>query len=101
MNWKPHIGQKICVKRECNSNYGKFGVAGKILLKGQIEAVTVGHNPKELSWYNWYAMQEGAKFQATVHDWKAKPSPLIQVAREFPIKVKIIWSQEEKLLKFK
>ena len=39
-------------------------------------------------------MQEGAKFQATVYDRKAKPSSLIQVGREFPIKVKIIWSQE-------
>ena len=36
-----------------------------------------------------------------VYDMKAKSSPLIQGGFEIPIKVTIIWSQEEKLLKFK
>ena len=38
---------------------------------------------------------EGQKFQATVYDTIAKPSSLIQGGLEIPIKVKIIWSQEE------
>ena len=101
LNWKPHIRQKISFKLEHNKNYDKFAVADKTLLKARIVAVTVGHVPRELSRQTWYAIQKGAKFQATVYDTKAKPLPLIQGGLEIPIKVKIIWSQEEKLLKFK
>ena len=49
----------------------------------------------------WYEIQKGAKFQAIAYDTKAKSSPLRQGGLEIPIKVKIIWPQEEKLLKFK
>ena len=101
LNWKPHIEQKISFKHKHNNNYDKFAVAGKTNLKGQVGAVTVGHIARELSQHTWYAIQEEAKFQATVYDMKGKSSPLIQNGFEIPIKVKIIQSQEEKLLKFK
>lgn len=97
VNWKPHIGQKVSFKREHNNTYDRFAVAGTTLLEGRIGAVTVGHIPRELSRYTWYAIQEGATFEATVHDTKAKPSPLIQGGLEIQIKVKVVWSQEEKL----
>ena len=99
VNWKPSIGQKISFKREHNNNYDKFAVACKTLFKGQIGAVTVGYIPRELSRHTWYAIPEGEKFQATVYDTKAKLSSLIRDGLEIPIK--IIWSQEEKLWKFK
>ena len=35
-NWKLRTGQKISFKREHNSNYDKFAVPGKTLLKGRI-----------------------------------------------------------------
>ena len=46
-------------------------------------------------------IKEGEKFQATICDTKAKSPSLIRCGLEIPIKVKIIWYQEEKLLKFK
>ena len=101
VNWKHHIGQKIFFKREHNNNYDKFAVAGKTLLKVRIGAVTVGDIPRELSRHTWYAIQKGAKFRATAYYTKAKPSPLIQGGLEILINIKIIWSEEEKHLKFK
>ena len=55
-------------------------------------AVTVGHIPT-------VSLTQLTKFQATVYDTKAKPLPLIQGRLEISIKVKIIWSHKEKLLK--
>ena len=53
--------------------YDRFVVAGKTLLKGRIVVVTVGDFPRELSRYTWYAVLEGAKFEATVYDIKIAP----------------------------
>ena len=44
-------------------------------------------------------MTQLTKFQATVYDTKAKLLPLIQGKLEISVKVKIIWSHKEKLLK--
>ena len=92
-NWKPHIGQKIFLKRVHNNNYNKLAAAAaaaaKTLLKGRIRVVTVGHIPRELSLHAWYAIQKRTKFQATVDDSKAKLLYLIQGRFEIPIKVKL------------
>ena len=53
--------------------YDRFVVAGKTLLKGRIVVVTVVDFPRELSRYTWYAVLEGAKFEATVYDIKTAP----------------------------
>ena len=53
--------------------YDRFVVAGKTLLKGRIVVVTVGDFPRELSRCTWYAVLEGAKFEATVYDIKTAP----------------------------
>ena len=66
-------------------------VAGKTMLKGKIAPVTVGHVPQELARYIWYAIMEGAKFEAVVH--QEKPSPLVQGGLE----MKAIWESQEKL----
>ena len=102
-NWKPHIGQKIFLKRVHNNNYNKLAAA-KTLLKGRIGAVTVGHIPRELSLHAWYAIQKRTKFQATVDDSKAKLLYLIQGRLEIPIKVKLydlkkkrFWGLKQKL----
>ena len=66
VNWRPYVGQKITFKRE-HSNLHPFAVAGKTMFKGKITPVAVGHVPRELARYVWYAIMEGAKFEAVVH----------------------------------
>ena len=90
------MGKNISFKPE-HKKCDKFAVAGKTLLKGRIGTVT----PRKFTRRTWYAIQEGAIFQAVVYDTEAKPSLLIQGWLEIPIKIKIIWSQKDKLLKFK
>ena len=97
MNWVPYKGQNISFKHEHNNKHNRFAVAGKTLLESRIGSITVGHVPRELSRYTWYAIQEGAKFEATVHDTKARPSPLVQGGLEIQIKVKVVWPQAEEL----
>ena len=65
-------------KREYNSKHDRFAVAGKTLLKDCIEPITVLHVLRELSQHTWYAIQEGAQFEATIHNAKARPSPLLE-----------------------
>ena len=97
--WKPHIGQKISLS---NANIITITIISLVdSLKRTNRAVTVGHIPKELSRHTWYAIQEEAKFQTTAYDTKAQPSPLMQGGFEILMKVRVILSQEEKLLKFK
>ena len=94
------LGKNISFKPE-HKKCDKFAVAGKTLLKGRIGTVTLGYTPRKFTRRTWYAIQEGAIFQAVVYDTEAKPSLLIQGWLEIPIKIKIIWSQKDKLLKFK
>ena len=53
------MGQKLTLKREHDNRHDKFAIAGKTMLKGKIGLVFVGHIPRELSRYTWYAIQEG------------------------------------------
>ena len=78
VNWVPYIGQNIIFKREYNNKLDRFAVAGKTLLKGRIASITVGHVPRELSRHTWYAIQDGAQFETTVHNTKARHSPDIR-----------------------
>ena len=97
VNWKPCKGQKVTFKREHKNPYDKFAVAGKTLLKGKVGLIIVGHVPRELSRYIWYAIQEGAKFEVEVHKAKPKLSPLEQGGLEIPIKVLVAWDSCKKL----
>ena len=67
VNWRQYVGQKITFKREHNNPHDRFVVAAKTMLKGKIASVTVDHVPRELARYVWYAIMEGAKFEAVVH----------------------------------
>ena len=97
VNWKPCKGQKVTFNREYKNPYDKFAVSGKTLLKGKVGLIIVGHVPRELSRYIWYAIQEGAKFEAEVHDVKPRLSPLEQGGLEIPIKVLVSWDSCKKL----
>ena len=90
-SWKPSVGQKVTFKREHNSPYDKFLVAGKVTMKGKLRLIVVGHVPRELSRYIWFTIGEGfywfSKFEAKVHKEKPIVSPLVQGGLENPIKV--------------
>ena len=74
----------------------RFAVAGENL-PGRIIPITAGHAPRELSRHTWYTMQDGTQFEATFHNKKAGPSPLVQGELEIPRRVKFVWSLVEKL----
>ena len=74
----------------------RFAVAGENL-PGRIVPITAGHAPRELSRHTWYTMQDGTQFEATFHNKKAGPSPLVQGELEIPRRVKFVWSLVEKL----
>ena len=94
---KPYVGQKITFKREHNNPYDKFAVTGKVMMKGKIGLIVVGHLPRELSRYIWFSIGEGAKFEAEVHKEKPMASPLVQGGLEIPIKVSVTWDEPKKL----
>ena len=76
--------------REYNNKHDRFPVSGKTLLKGRIAPITVGHIPRELSPHTLYAIKEGAQLEATVHNTKARPSPLVQSGLEISVRVKVV-----------
>ena len=84
-------------ERKHDNRHDKFAVAGKTMLKGKIGLIMVGHIPREISRYTWYAIQEGARFDAVLQEAKPKLSPLVQGGLEIPIKVTITWAKVEKL----
>ena len=73
MNLRPYVGQKITFKREHSNPNDSFAVPGKTMFKGKIAPVTADHVPRELARYVWYAIMEGGKFKAVVHEEKGKP----------------------------
>ena len=87
VNWSPYIGQNIIFKCEYKNKQGRFILAGE---KDRIALITAGHVPRELSRHTWCTMQDGAQFEATVHNKKARPFPLVQGELEIPIRVKAV-----------
>ena len=71
VNWKSYVRQKILLNESIST--AMTSLQRSTLVKGKIAPVTVGHIPRELSRYVWYAMMEGAKFDAVVHEEKANP----------------------------
>ena len=53
----------------------KFAVAGKVAMKGKIGLIVVEYVPRELSWYIWYSIREGATLKAEFHKEKPMASP--------------------------
>ena len=84
VNWSPYIGQNIIFKCEYKNKQGRFALAGE---KDRIALITAGHVP----------MQDGAQFEATVHNKKVRPFPLVQGELEIPITVKVVWPLVERL----
>ena len=95
--WKPYLQEKITFKREHDNVHDRFAVSGLATLRGRLAPVVVGHIPRELSRYVWYALEKGAKFNGEVLTAKVKRSPLIQGGLEIPIKVNVQWTDSRNL----
>ena len=54
----------------------------------------VGHMPRELRRFIWYAIERGAQITATLVSTQAKDSPLVQGGLEIPVIVKVEWENE-------
>ena len=61
----------------------------------------VGHMPRELRRFIWYAIERGAQITATLVSTQAKDSPLVQGGLEIPVIVKVEWENEINLQRLK
>ena len=95
-NWTPVKGQQLTFHREFNNIYDRFAVAGRTLLPGKLAPSTVGHVPREISRYIWYALRYGTMITAEVKDVHKKRSPLVQGGLEITIEMSILWGDLEK-----
>ena len=83
--------QNISFRQERDNESDRFAVCGLVKIPGKIELTIVGHIPREISQYVWYAMEEGANIAGKVVNGRYKPSPLFQGGLEIPIKVFVQW----------
>ena len=99
--WKPSLNQVVTFKQEINNRYDHFAFAGMTELLGTLAPSIVGHMPRELGRFIWYAIEKGARITATVISTKAKVSPLVQGGLEIPVIVKVEWENEINLERLK
>ena len=66
--WRPVKGQELTFHRDFDNDFDRFAVARKTLLPGKLAPSTVGHLPRELSRYIWYALRYGTIITAEVKD---------------------------------
>ena len=85
------MGKNISFKQERYNEYDRFAVCSLVNIPGKIELTIVGHIPREISRYVWYAMEEDANIARKVVNGRYKPSPLFQGGLEIPTKVFILW----------
>ena len=57
----------------------------------------VGHMPREISRYTWFAIEGGANIMAQVVSTNTKRSPLTQGGLEIEIKVTVLWENKKNL----
>ena len=95
--WKPYISQPINFDQENDNIHDNFAVAGSGLLPRAQNVTIVGHIPRELSRYIWFALELGAKVTGTVKSDRHRPSPLLQGGLEIPVTVKVKWEDGRKL----
>ena len=95
--WKPFIGQVITFEQEEKNSHDRFAISGSAKIPGKIGRVVVGHIPRELSRYMWYALDSGVIIPGKVISDKHKPSPLFQGGLEIPIKAFVSWSNEKSM----
>ena len=78
-NWVPFKGEHLIFEQEYNNIHDEFAVAGKTSnLPGRDTPITVGHVPREISRFVWFAIYHGASITARVADPQPIRSPLVQ-----------------------
>ena len=60
----------------------------------------VGHMPRQISCYSWFAIEGGANITARVVSTNTKRSALTQGGLEIEIKVNVIWENKKNLKTF-
>ena len=70
-------------------------------MQGTLAPSIIGHIPRELSRYIWFAIERGTTIQAKVIPMKEKASPLKQGGLEIHICVKIVWGDTVSMEKLK
>ena len=97
--WYTYVQQQISFTEEPENIYDDFAVAGYATLpsSGSADPEIVGHVPRELSRYFYYAMQSGATFTARVYSARHRPLPLMQGGLEIPLVVDVEWDDTSKL----
>lgn len=98
-SWKPYVQQKIEFRKEKNNKHDKYAVAGYTKLPGKLALCVVGHIPREISRYIWFALIGGATITARVVSTAVKHSPLLQGGLEIEIKVLVVWENNDENLK--
>ena len=68
-----------------------------MLLPGTLDLTIVGHIPRELSRYIWFALQLGAGITGKVKSDRHRPSPLLQGGLKIPVIVTVEWKDANKL----
>ena len=99
--WKPKLYQLVTCKRERNNVHHCFAIAGMTKVQGTLAPSIIGHIPRELSRYIWFAIKRGATIQAKVISTKEKASTLKQGGLEVPICVEIVWGDTVSMEKLK
>ena len=89
--WKPYLHQPLKFRVERNNAYDDFAVAGFTKLPGVLLPSIVGHVPRELSRYVWFALEHGASIHGKVKSEMHRPSPLLQGGLEIPVTVTVEW----------
>ena len=61
------MGKKyLLIKREFNDIHDRFAVAGQVLIRGKLCPVNVGHMPREISQYIWFAILDNGEISGKV-----------------------------------
>ena len=94
---KPYVKEKIQFRKEKNNEYDKYVVAGYTELLEKMVLCVVGHFPREINCYAWFAIEGGSNITAQVVLTNSKRSPLTQGGLEIEIKVTIIWKIKKSL----
>ena len=82
--WKPYLHQPLKFRVERNNAYDDFAVvAGFTKLPGVLLPSIVGHVPRELSRYVWFALEHGASIHGKVKSEMHRPSPLCKVDSKY------------------
>ena len=96
IQWNPYINQPVGFDQEIGNIHDDFAVAGSVLLPGTQHLTIVGHIPRELSRYIWFALELGAEITGKVKSDRHRPSPLLQGGLEIPVTVTVEWKDENK-----